>query len=41
MLKIVLAFAHQIGFIDTLIDFAYFMLDIVIKFLEDLIERFF
>ncbi len=41
MLKIVLVFAHQIGFIDTLIDLAYFLLDIVIKFLKDLIERYF
>lgn len=41
MFKIVLLFAHQIGIIDTLIDFAYKMLGVLIDFIQEFIGRFF
>ena len=41
MLKILLNFAHQIGFIDTLVNLAYKVLFFVVDFLKELIERIF
>jgi hypothetical protein len=41
MINALLKLIHQTGIIDSLIDLAYFLLDVVIKFLAGLIERFF
>ena len=40
MLKILLTFAPIVTFIDTLIEFAYKMLYILIEFIKGIIERF-
>jgi hypothetical protein len=41
MFKIVLLFAHHIGLIDILVEFAYKILGFCINFIKDLIERVF